>query len=440
MPTFCCTICNKTFNRKSNFEYHTQDKVRPCSSVNIVKNENNSVLVKTSSILGDESSILRDESSILSAKSSIFGDENIKSAKASNNDTKSIEATEKANTNDMLFNKVDDNIINELYDSDINSTNNVKKLHICTYCDATFSRNAGLQRHINNNCKSKKYYLELESLKEKMKSFVVEFGQLKQQCEELKHSQNGPNISNSNNTNTNNSNNKKQINNGSINNGVVNNVNVQLVQFGEENIDKIVLKEAFDVYLNSTGGNIASNMLKYVNLNEKYPENNNVCITDLAREVVRIYNGKRFVIKKFKNVKGDILEKVLKNTRKLVKKISNNKNIKITPAIKNKMKINNASLKLIDGTPAEDIVRQEIRDSEKLLTNKNNNFKEPPNYDVDDDFDNDSDDIDSDNERDFNLEERLRIKSLEEKRQGLQEIAYERLKEELRNGKEVLGV
>jgi hypothetical protein len=41
-------------------------------------------------------------------------------------------------------------------------------------------------------------------------------------------------------------------------------------------------------------------------------------------------------------------------------------------------------------------------------------------------------------ERDFNLAERLRIEHLESKQKGLQEITFERIKEELYNGKTFL--
>ena len=71
-------------------------------------------------------------------------------------------------------------------------------------------------------------------------------------------------------------------------------------------------------FLTSTGGNIVSNMLKYINLNTKYPENNNLCITDNAREIVKIHNGKKFVYKKYKNAKDDIVRKGIKNTQKLI--------------------------------------------------------------------------------------------------------------------------
>ena len=79
------------------------------------------------------------------------------------------------------------------------------------------------------------------------------------------------NTTNNNTNNTNNINNNTNSNN-QINNGTVNNnVNVvQLVQFGNENMDDIDIKEAFNTYLSSTGGNIVSNVLKLTNFNKNY--------------------------------------------------------------------------------------------------------------------------------------------------------------------------
>lgn len=163
-------------------------------------------------------------------------------------------------------------------------------------------------------------------------------------------------------------------------------------------------------------------MLKYVNLNEKYPKNHNICMSDLSRELVKIFNGKQFVVKKFKNVKGDIICKVIKNTYKIVDKIENDKNIKLNNNTKNKLRINKVSLQLIDGKSAEDIVREEIRDKEKVLTITNN----------------ENESINEKEERDFNLEERLKIQHLESKKLGLQEISYERIKDELYNAKNLI--
>ena len=128
-----------------------------------------------------------------------------------------------------------------------------------------------MQRHIKEHCKTKKYCDELEKIKKKFEDSMNNNEHLLKEIEILKKQINSQII---NNTNTN------TLNKNQINNGVINNLNVQLVQFGSENIDELDIKEALDVYLRSTGGNIVSNILKYVNLNDKYPQNHNICITN----------------------------------------------------------------------------------------------------------------------------------------------------------------
>lgn len=398
MVKYNCSKCNKEFNKKSNYENHINKK-KPCvkfsnkntndNEININDNDNSKLPLNNQIITKDENPL-----------------------------------------NETLFDKID-SLLNK---NIVNKGNTMS----CIYCDAIFSRNDNLQRHMKERCKSKKYIDELEKLKEKLNLLSGSYQNLEKENENLKKENNELKNSNHQVTNIqntfNNTNNINNINNGIINN---NNVNIKLVQFGSENIDDLDIKEALDIYMKSTGGNIISNMLKFVNLNEKYPQNHNICMTDLSRELVKIFNGKQFIIKKFKNAKGDILCKVIKNTYKLVDKIENNNSIKKTADVKKKMKINNVSLKLIDDYSAEDIVREEIREKEKLLIDKK--IKEEDTIIVieDNDTDNDSD-SDSDVEeveRDFTLEEKLRIEHLEDKKKDLQAIAFERLKEELYNGK-----
>ena len=394
MVLYNCPTCNKEFKKKCNYDYHIGNKKKPCNP--------------TSIIIPPKSSVIPPKSSEFSQKS--------------------------------------DNIIDILMDKPLVTDNENK----CVYCDKIFTRIDNLQRHLNGRCKSKGNYDDLEKLKEDMKVIIKNYQKLENNYQNLEN-----NYQNLENVNVNlkkeidgikttqqgscdnttvinktiNNNNNNQINKGVILN---NTVNIQVVQFGSEDIDKLNLTDAMKSYLKSTGGNIASNMLKYINLNEQYPENNNICMTDLSREIVKIHNGKKFVYKKFKNVKGDILNKVVGNTRKLITKYKNDETLKISNDIKNKLKINDVSLKIIDGISAEDIVREEINE-QKVLTEANNvkinkiNEKKDVNSDSD-----------SEEEREFTFEERLRIEHLENKREGMQKITFENIKDGLYNAKELL--
>ena len=295
MVNFICPKCNKEFNKKSNYVDHTENKKKPCDKSDL---------------------LVPPKSSNPPPISSDFIDILIKEPEANNNNC------------------------------------------VCTYCDKMFTRIDNLQRHLNGRCKSKGNYDELEKLKEDMKLIIQNYQKienenvnLKNKIDEIEIIQKGGNKNNEPNI----INNINETINNQINKGVIlnNTVNIQLVQFGNEDISKLNLVDAITSYLKSTGGNIASTMLKYINLNKDYPENNNICITDLSREIVKIHDGKKFVYKKFKNVKNDILGKVLKNTRKIVNKFEDDKNIKRSEDTKTKIKINDISLKLIDGVSGE---------------------------------------------------------------------------------------
>ena len=282
---------------------------------------------------------------------------------------------------------------------------------LCIYCRKTFARS-------DSRCKSKLNFDELQKLKLDMENLLVDYKNLLNEHKEDNHNQNDKKIIENNNNdvleariiNNNVINNSNNNNNNQINKGVImnNTMNVQIVQFGNEDIDKLNIADAMKAYLKSTGGNIASTMLKYINLNKLYPENNNIYITDLSREIVKIHNGTKFVYKKIKNIKDELLANIMK-----------------TDDIKNKLRINDVSLKIIDGVSAEDIVREEIKQKEKeekLL--KNIDLLE--------------DNSETEEERDFTFEERLRIEHLENKRNGMQKKTFENIKEELYNCREFM--
>jgi hypothetical protein len=423
MVLYTCFTCNKEFKKKCNYAYHIENKKKPCNSITKKSPPISSGFPPISSEFAEE-----------------FAEENIESN----------------NIIDILIKKPSSNDANK-----------------CIYCNKFFTRIDNLQRHLNERCKSKETYDELERLKEDMKIIIQNYQKLENNYQNLENANenlkkeigvikvNQQGIENPktvNKTVNNNNNTNKQINKGVILN---NTVNIQVVQFGNEDIDKLDLADAMKSYLKSTGGNIASNMLKFINLNKDYPENNNICITDLSREIVKIHNGEKFVYKKFKNVKDEILNKIVKNTRKIVLNYENSQKLKKSNDTKNKLKINETSLKLIEGISAEDIVREEIRENEKNLKKKNkenkllkikelkhleNIAKEKGEinthlYSVSESdselnlyFSSESE-SESEEERDFTLEERLRIEHLERKRDGMQKKTLENIKEGLYNAK-----
>ncbi len=371
-----CSICNREFKKKSHYDYHILNKKNPCH------NKENNLLLKAI------------ETSHSSEKS---GD-----------------------------------LIDILIKNPESNTNNC----FCIYCEKVFARTDSLQRHLNGRCKSKENYDELEKLKEDMKLIIDNYQKLENNYQKIEN-----NYQKMENENVNlkkeiddikitqlkgtDVNESKIINNNvnnQINKGVIVN-NIQLVQFGSEDIDKINLIDAMKSYLKSTGGNIVSNMLTYINLNKDYPENNNICMTDMSREIVKIHNGKKFVYKKFKNVKEEILNKIVKNTRKIVTNYILDGTLKKSNDINAKLKINDVSLKIIDGVSAEDIVREEINEKERCL-NKHKDI--------------DEEDYESEEEREFTLEERLRIEHLEKKREGMQKKTFENIKDELYNARELI--
>ena len=129
-------------------------------------------------------------------------------------------------------------------------------------------------------------------------------------------------------------------------------------------------------------------------------------------------------------MKNDIVKNVVKNTRKIMDNYEKDDKLKKSNDVKTKLKINDVSLKLIEGVSGEEIVRDEIKDKEKLLNYKNNSKKNIDNSE--------DDDSESEEERDFTFDERLRIEHLDKKRDGLQIKTFENLKEELYNARTLL--
>jgi hypothetical protein len=424
MKVYKCLLCEKCFNQKSHYDKHTENKKKPC---NRELNDNQKITENYQKITENYQK-LPEFNSILTEKSNF---------------------TLKDNNGSTLID------VNTLPDDDkeqlLELASSIDNSLICKFCDNVFSRKDYLQLHIKKYCKNKKHIDKLEEIKAKIRideqddqyeTLLEKFNTLMTVCNEyekvikenhlLKQSIPCANNIKNNVKNTDKSittNNNAPINNGAINNGVVNTgtINsgntINIVQFGKEDISKCNLIEMMNVFLKSTGGNIMPNMLKYLNFNPNYPENYNILISDLARENVQIHNGKKFVTKKFKTVKDEILNVLSGHINNMCSSYMSNPKIKKNTNILSKININNISVKLINNDDITPLLKN--KKVKEIAYGSNDNISN--NGDEDDDIDDDLDD-----------EAQRKLVYFENKRQGLQEIAILKLKDELYNNRDLV--
>ena len=109
MVAHTCPTCKKSFNKKSNYDYHTLNKKNPCDK-------------------------------------SIF----IVPPNSTNSPQKSTNSPQKST-----------NLVNNFIDNLIKDPEPKGNNCICMYCEKTFARIDSLQRYLNSTCKSKVNYDEL---------------------------------------------------------------------------------------------------------------------------------------------------------------------------------------------------------------------------------------------------------------------------------------
>lgn len=148
---------------------------------------------------------------------------------------------------------------------------NHKKFHVCQFCEKTFKRKSHLDRH-NNNCKSKSLVEENKFLKEKVEKLE------KTALGSISNSVIGDN--NTVNTNT--------IN---IHINDFKNTNYQIALDDlRSSIKQSLLKN------NHQNKNIeCENLIELVHCNDKYPENQNILLTDRNRGEVKVKKGENFI-------------------------------------------------------------------------------------------------------------------------------------------------
>jgi hypothetical protein len=393
MLKYVCNKCNREFQKKNHLDNHLFKKKKPCSPSSILNLPEYS---NPSESLTNPSQIPH---------------------KSLTNSPKNI-----IDINNLLI-----------------KNTNIDALHSCEYCDKVFNRHDNLRRHIDFYCKNKKKNDDKDL---KMKKLIEENELLKVIILKNKEILTSGHIINN---NINNSNNNIKNSHNNITNNIQQNIQVNINGFGKEDLDKLNILDAMKVYLKSTGGNIIANMLKYINLNVNYPENNNICISDLSREIVKMHNGKKYIYKKFKNAKYDIVDKVVDNINGIVNKYKDG-NYKKSLDINSKLNINQTSLKLILGEELEEIDsdNEEIDSDNEIDSDFNSNYNDNHSKNTQDIIDN-LNNMDENTRKMIEKREKenkkkiihANIEHLNSKREGLQQITFEKLKEELYNGKEL---
>jgi len=269
MVNYKCINCGKEFKKKDDFIKHTERKKKPCYLISSVKQQNNE---KLSQII-------------------------TKNDKFSENDKKSTSL-------------------------------NTKNENKCSYCLKIFSNIYNLNRHMDKYCKVKKLDEEkkeeiFNKLIEKEEKIDMIFNnyeklqenncKLQDQIKELekKLKEQSKNYDNK----------IKQIItkniNNNVNNGVINNFIIpadKLVSFGKEDLSKITYGSIIKTVGNwdITGYRIFTELLKLIHFNEKFPEYQNVYMTDKNREKYMVWNGSDWVL-------NDIcLKQIIDKIQKLV--------------------------------------------------------------------------------------------------------------------------
>jgi len=207
------------------------------------------------------------------------------------------------NHNKRFHSNYDQNMTKKLVIHDQNMTNftppKMKKTDnkICEYCNKELSAYTHLKRHQkickenNNNNDNNK-----DELIKSLLNIINK--QCKMHPKQLQKINNM--IQNNTNNNLNNTNNNLNI--------TINNNGPQIIELGEEKLYEVLTKkEKLDIL--KLGGGSLEQLIKYVHCNKKYPQFNNIIITNIRNNQAYIYNSEfgKFIL----SDKNEILEEMI---------------------------------------------------------------------------------------------------------------------------------
>ena len=261
-----CNRCNKVFNHKGDYKKHITRK-NPCEAVvELPKIDGHRFeCSKCHNIYSTKGNLVRHINDYCSSKckskcidrgGSIENDNLIPIVPLS------TEANEKNTSNSLQ-----------------KSINNLN----CPYCNKKFTRNDNLQRHLVDRCK-KKFKINEQKSNEQKNKMQIEMEEMKNEIARLK--QQTDNIVNMSNANIN-----SNINsNNSINN---NNYDIKVIAFGNEDLFDLISDDVAKKYL-AKGYQSVGNLIKHVHFNEKYPQLQNVYISNTKDPHAHVFDGTRW--------------------------------------------------------------------------------------------------------------------------------------------------
>ena len=156
----------------------------------------------------------------------------------------------------------------------------------CLNCNKQFSTKSSLIRHVNGRCKHSdetKFINKFNKLEKTCQLLVENNKNLQKRVDELMNDkQHKTQNNNINNTVTN------------TINGNVTNINVQIVDHGKEKYSKLDDQVFQNPLMKGLGKQIILGVIKNIHINPDIPENKNIVVTDINRQVCKVFNDKKW--------------------------------------------------------------------------------------------------------------------------------------------------
>jgi hypothetical protein len=214
-----------------------------------------------------------------------------------------------------------DDLINN-YDTQINDINSkiieltelsIGSKTLCNFCNQIFSKKGNLERHLTNTCINKKNMesdknklldkknkLEnnnnIDKLHQEIKKQKEDINNLKLEMDKIKNNKKESNVT------------IQQIINNNVNNvnNINNNVMLNINSFGKEDLSHISLDDYKKFLSGFFPGFIK--FIEKIHFDDKAPENQNICISNLKSKYIDVYENNKWITKE----KKDILDKFIR--------------------------------------------------------------------------------------------------------------------------------